>query len=133
MIAEETVTEKFVLGSGPGGQHVNKSATAVQLRFDLANATTLPDEVRRRLKRLAGNKLTDDGAILLQVNTYRSQVRNRAEAWERLAELIRKAAEKPKPRKATKPSKAAKAKRVDKKKQRGQIKSLRRKKPSLDD
>lgn len=133
MIEEDTISEKFVLGAGPGGQHVNKSATAVQLRFDLAKATTLPDYVRHRLRQLAGQRLTDDGAILIQVSQHRSQVRNRAEAWERLQQMIVQAAERPKKRKPTKPSRSSKAKRVQKKRQRSQIKSLRSRKPSMDD
>ena len=132
-IEEDTVSEKFVLGSGPGGQHVNKNATAVQLRFEIHRATTLPEAVRERLFRIARNRITEDGTLVLHVNEYRSQHRNREMAWQRLAELIRKATEKPKPRKATKPSKMAKAKRMDQKRQRGQIKSLRQTKPRVDD
>jgi len=132
-IEEDTVSEKFVLGSGPGGQHVNKNATAVQLRFEIHRATTLPEPIRHRLFHIARNRITEEGVLVLQVNEYRSQLRNREVAWQRLAELIRKASEKPKPRKATKPSKTAKAKRMDKKSLRGKIKSLRQSKPRLDE
>lgn len=132
-IEEDTVTEKFVLASGPGGQHVNKNATAVTLRFAIARAITLPQELRQRLTQLAKNRINDAGELVLQVNEHRSQVRNREIAWQRLATLIRQAAVVPKERKATKPSKASKARRVEKKRQRSQIKSLRSNKPRVDD
>jgi len=132
-IEEATVTEKFVAASGPGGQHVNKNATAVQLRFDVSAATTLPEYVRDRLRRIAGSRLAEDGSILIQASQSRSQVRNRQEAWDRLAELIRQAAVRPKKRKATKPTKASQKRRVEKKRKRSQVKSLRRSKIRHDD
>src|SRR5215210_5188812 len=101
-IDERAISESFIRASGPGGQNVNKVASAVQLRFDLA-ASGLPDEVRRRVARLAGRRLTQDGAIVIAAQRHRSQERNREDALGRLIELVRRAAEPPKPRRATKP------------------------------
>jgi ribosome-associated protein len=120
------IQESFVRAAGPGGQHVNTTSTAVQLRFDVRHSPSLPAEVRHRLERLAGSRLTRDGVLVLTAQGERSQLRNREEALSRLVDLIRAAAHRPTPRKATKPSKASKRRRVDDKKKRGAQKSLRR-------
>jgi len=120
------IQEKFVHSSGPGGQNVNKVATAVQLRFDVANSPSLSDEVRGRLTTLAGRKITAGGVLLIEARRYRTQERNRADATARLVELIRKAAVKPKPRRKTKPTLASKHRRLESKRQRGETKKLRR-------
>ena len=125
-IGQWEIEESFVRAAGPGGQHVNKTSSAVQLRFDVRNSPSLPDDVRARLERLAGRRLTLDGVIVLVAQGERSQLRNRADARARLVELIRAAAHRPVPRKATKPSKSAKRRRVDDKTRRGTIKSLRK-------
>jgi ribosome-associated protein len=124
-IDERELEESFVRASGPGGQNVNKVSTAVQLRFDVANST-LPDEVRLRLRTLAGRRLSNDGVLLIVSATHRTQERNRADARERLADLIRRAAERPVPRRKTRPPKSSKRQRLDTKKHRSQVKNLRR-------
>jgi ribosome-associated protein len=124
--------ESFVRSSGPGGQNVNKVSSAVQLRFDVRQSPSLPNDVAIRLMRLAGSRLTKDGVIVIVAQEHRDQSRNRAEARERLVELIREAAVKPKLRRPTKVPKAAKRQRVDEKKRRGSIKSLRQGKPSFE-
>jgi len=120
------IHESFIRAGGPGGQHVNTTATAVQLRFDVRHSPSLPDDVRRRLERLAGSRLTRAGVLVLQAQGHRSQKRNREDALARLVELVRDAARPPVPRKKTRPSKAAKRRRVDDKKKHGAIKALRR-------
>lgn len=123
---ENEIHESYVRGSGPGGQHVNKTSSAVQLRFDAANSPSIPDDVRERLLRLAGSRCTADGVIMIEARRYRSQDRNRVDALERLKSLIQKAAAPPVPRKKSKPSRTAKKKRVDEKRRRSETKRLRK-------
>jgi len=123
-LPEAALSETFIASSGPGGQNVNKVATACQLRCDVF-ALGLPPDVYRRLKVLAGTRMTGDGEIIITARTHRTQEANRAEARERLAELIARAFIAPGKRKPTKPSRAAKAKRVDTKKSRGAVKEAR--------
>lgn len=118
-IDESELTERFILASGPGGQNVNKVATAVELRFDVANSKSLPAAVRERLIALAGKRLSSAGILVIAAQRFRSQPRNREDARERLAALIREAATPPKLRRASRPSKAAKRRRVDDKRQLG--------------
>jgi ribosome-associated protein len=117
--------EKFTRASGPGGQHVNTTDSAVQLRFDVAGSPSLPQAVKDRLTLLAGSRMTNDGWIVLTAQGERSQEMNRREIRERLFDLIREATVVPKKRRPTRPSRAAKAKRVDAKKQRSRVKGLR--------
>lgn len=116
----------FVRASGPGGQNVNKVASAVQLRFDAANSPSLPEDVRERLQKIAGNRMNAEGVLIIEAKRYRSQARNREDAIRRLVDLIQKAAKKPKPRRKTKPPAAAKKRRVEEKRHRGEIKRKRR-------
>ena len=124
-IDEDEIEDSFVRSSGPGGQNVNKLSTAVQLRFDVRHSPSLPNDVALRLMRLAGKRLTKDGVIVIIAQTARTQERNRAEARERLIELIREASVRPVPRRATKPTQASKKKRLEGKKIRSDIKKMR--------
>ena len=125
-IDERELQIDFVRASGPGGQNVNKVATAAQLRFDV-NASSLPEDVRRRLIRLAGNRVTTEGVLLIEARRFRTQEQNREDAVQRFVELVRKALIPPKPRKQTRPTAASKAKRIKAKKLRGDTKRLRTK------
>lgn len=129
-IGDDEITERFVKASGPGGQHVNKTSSAVELRFD-ARASSLPEDVKVRLERLAGSRLTLDGVVVLFSQGSRSQEMNRQEVRERLAELVRRALYKPKPRKPTKPTYSSKLRRLDSKTRRGGVKSMRGR-PTID-
>ena len=126
------IAESFIRSPGPGGQNVNKVATAVQLRFDLRASPSLPEAVRARAERLAGRRLTKDGVLVITAARFRSQERNREDALARLVALLRAAARPPAPRKATRPSLGAKKRRLDDKTRRGATKRLRRSKPSED-
>jgi ribosome-associated protein len=128
-IQPEEVTFEYYRSSGPGGQNVNKVATAVRLRFDLA-AASLPDEVRARLIRLAGSRLTAEGELIIEAQRFRTQEQNQQDALTRLNTLVEKAWHPPKPRKPTKPGKAAVEKRLQAKKRRGDVK--RRRKSGID-
>ena len=131
-IDEAEIEESFVRSSGPGGQNVNKLSTAVQLRFDVRHSPSLPNDVAIRLMRLAGRRMTKDGVLVLIAQNHRTQERNRAEAMERLVDLVQQAAVKPIARRATKPTKASKERRIEGKKRRSGIKNLRQSKPSWD-
>ena len=129
---ERDLEENFVRSAGPGGQNVNKLATAVQLRFDLRRSRALPPDVRARLERLAGRRLTAEGVLIITAQRHRTQERNRQEARERLIELIRRAAAPPKPRHATKPTAGSKRRRLETKTRRSRLKHLRGSKPMED-
>jgi ribosome-associated protein len=131
-IDDSELSETFVRSSGPGGQNVNKVSSAVQLRFDVRGSPSLPNDVAVRLMRLAGKRLTKDGVIVIIAQSHRAQERNRADARERLFDLIRQAAVRPVPRRATKVPKASKKRRIEGKKHRSRIKNLRGGKPGLE-
>ncbi len=123
---EQEIHEDFVRASGPGGQNINRVATAVKLRFDAAGSPSLPHDVRERLIQLAGKRLTEEGVLIIDARRFRTQERNRQDARDRLVALVRKAAQKPRPRRKTHPPKAAKTRRLEEKRHRGQIKQKRR-------
>src|SRR5262245_37482665 len=131
-IDEGELEESFIRASGPGGQNVNKLASAVQLRFDVRRSPSLSNDVRARLERLAGRRLTRDGVRVTTAQRHRTQGRNRRAARERLIELTRHAATPPPPRRATKPTRASRGRRTQTKKRRSTIKRLRRERPSQD-
>jgi ribosome-associated protein len=131
-IDERELEERFIRASGPGGQNVNKLATAVQLRFDVRHSPSLPTQVRTRLERLAGRRLTRDGVLVISAQRHRTQERNRQDALERLIALIQRAAVAPVPRRPTKPTAGARERRLQSKKHRGSIKDLRQVKSDMD-
>ena len=126
-LEDDELKLEFVQSSGPGGQNVNKLATAVQLRFDVRRSPSLPEEVRLRLARQAGKRLSEEGILIIEARRYRTQEHNRQDAIDRLVAMIRKATEKPKPRKKTRPTAESIQKRLEAKRRRGDTKSLRRK------
>lgn len=132
-IDESEIELEFMRASKPGGQKVNKVATAVQLYFDVAHSPSLPDDVRGRLIDLAGQRITQEGVLIIKAHRFRTQDRNREDAIERLMELIRKAAEKPKPRRRTRPTLASKRHRLESKRRRGETKRRRRPVPPSED
>jgi ribosome-associated protein len=129
---EREIEESFVRSSGPGGQNVNKLSTAVQLRFDVRRSPSLPNDVRARLERIAGSRLTRDGVLVIIAQSHRTQARNRDDALDRLKALIRQAAVAPIKRRATRPTKASRERRIEGKKRRSGIKRMRRSRPSFD-
>lgn len=130
-LEEAELEERFVRSSGPGGQNVNKVSTAVELRFDVRSSPSLPGEVRVRLERLAGRRLTDEGVLVIQAQSHRTQDRNREDARERLFELIRQACVVPKRRIKTKAPRASKERRRESKAKRSHVKKLRGAKPDF--
>ena len=132
-LGEDEIVEQFIRSSGPGGQNVNKVATAVQLRFDVARSPNLPEPVRERLKRLAGRRLTGDGVLIIDARRYRTREQNRRDALDRLVALVRKAAIAPTPRKATRPTAASRRRRLEGKQRLGDLKRGRRRVKDVDE
>ncbi len=132
-INEDDIKVEFIRSSGPGGQNVNKVATAAQIRFDVKQSTALPEDVRKRLLRLAGKRIAESGELVISARRFRTQEQNRCDAIERLTDLIRLAATPPKRRLKTKPTRASKSRRLDIKHRRGTIKGARRHAPSHED
>jgi ribosome-associated protein len=128
-IDEREIEESFIRASGPGGQNVNKVSSAVQIRFDVRRSPSLSEDVRARLAALAGQKLTQDGVLVITAQRHRSQLLNRADAIERLVALIRRAADRPIPRRPTRPTLGSKRRRLEEKGNRGAIKALRGRPP----
>jgi ribosome-associated protein len=131
-IDEREIEENFVRASGPGGQNVNKLSTAVQLRFNARHSPSLAPDVRARLERLAGSRLTNDGVVVITAQRHRTQARNRQDALGRLIAMIRQAAVAPVKRRPTRPTRASRERRIEGKKRRAGIKQLRRSRPSFD-
>jgi len=132
-IDESEIQLEFMRASKPGGQKVDKVATAVQLRFDVANSPSLPDDVRERLVSLAGRRITQDGVLIMRAERFRTQNRNSEDAINRMIELIRKAARKPKARRRTRPTLASRKRRLESKRRRGETKRVRRPVPPAED
>jgi ribosome-associated protein len=124
-IDDAEISFDYIQSSGPGGQNINKVATAVQLRFDVRRSPSLPEDVRLRLERLAGRRLSEDGVLIIEARRFRTQERNRRDAIERLVDLIRKACERPRPRKKTRPTAESRLRRLEEKRRRSEIKRLR--------
>jgi len=125
-IDESEIKQEFIRSSGPGGQNVNKVSTAVQLRFNIANSPSLPDDVRKRLAHLAGRRITENGELIINARRFRTQERNRQDAFDRLVKLIRKASERPKVRRKTRPTLESKRRRLEAKRHRSEAKRMRR-------
>lgn len=133
LIPEGEIRERFIRSSGPGGQNINKVATAVQLRFDIRASPSLPDAVRERLVRMAGRRMTGEGVLIIEARRFRTRERNREDARERLAGLIRKAAEPARLRRETRPTSKSRERRLCSKHQRSRVKQSRKAVPSSED
>jgi len=131
-ISESEIQEEFIRASGPGGQNVNKVASVVQLRFNVAQSPSLPDDVRERLLKIAGKRITADGILIIEAGRFRTQSQNRKDAMDRLKALIKQASQPPKPRIETTPTRASKERRLESKRQRSEIKRLRGSSPEVE-